>query len=694
MTLSSNPVIELAENGIRFLQAGNFIEAIKNLEQAVKSQPNNADWYNHLGISHLHNGSKNNAHLAFQTALKQDPTSTDAMNNLGNLLMTEGKIEAAIRYYQEAIRLKPDFSLAYNNLGRAFQKIHRWTEAISYIKKAISLDPQNVLALNNLSILLKSSGNSSEAQGVLDKILAIHPQDPIANTQLADIFRLEGKHELAKNMLEKVITQHNAPRDAYFLLGQIYKRQKNYHQAIETFKKALIINPDSLLTLGHIAECQLAMAEWDACQTTRLELEKTLINNPLAEPLNPFHGIMLFVDPDLQQTIARRWCQRIQDKVQAYRSWNKPNPDKLRIGYISADFSSHPIGILLNKLFEHHDRKQFEVIAFPTRVHHDNYYKNITEACDKTVILQGLSFADAAQTIKHEDIDILIDLSGHGDNHCLDILAYQPAAAQCHYLGYPATLGAEFIPYMLTHPAAIPEEDHSFTETLVYLPHSLIANSGFAIPKSSLSKQALGLPEDRFIFCCHSQAYRIDQQVFNCWMKILTQVPASILWLTKHSDSFVENIKKSAIAHHIDIDRLIFTEPYLLSEDWLHMHADLWLDTFTLTAGTASMLCAWAGLPLLTLNGNSSQSRTAAVYLSSLGLIELICQTAAEYTERAIEIANKPEYLKSIKEKLSYQTQSSALFKPRELVQKLEAAYQEIWQHYITHHSKVIIEAG
>jgi predicted O-linked N-acetylglucosamine transferase (SPINDLY family) len=337
-------------------------------------------------------------------------------------------------------------------------------------------------------------------------------------------------------------------------------------------------------------------------------------------------------------------------------------------------------------LFELHNRDQFELIAFsfgPTT--NDGMRQRLQEAFDQFIEVGNMLDVEVAKFSRELGIDIAIDLKGFTGDSRPNIFANRAAPIQVNYLGYPGTMGASYIDYIIADSILIPPElQQYYTEKVVYLPDSYQANDRKReISNRKFTRAEVGLPDNSFVYCCFNNNYKILPEVFEIWMRLLNTVERSVLWLLEDNPTAAKNLKSEAAQRGIDPGRLIFA-PRLPTPDHLARHAlaDLFIDTFPCNAHTTASDALWAGLPLLTVQGESFASRVASSLLSAIGLTELITYTLEEYETLAIELANNQQKLKGIRHKLAQNRDTTPLFDTPQFTKHLENAYLQMYERY------------
>jgi predicted O-linked N-acetylglucosamine transferase (SPINDLY family) len=375
------------------------------------------------------------------------------------------------------------------------------------------------------------------------------------------------------------------------------------------------------------------------------------------------------------------WLRTLAPADQIYDSMPKrEKQERIRIGYFSTDFRNHPVAFLTAELFELHDRNRFEVIAFslgPTS--QDDMRLRLVKAFDQFIEIDSKTDEDVVKLVREMGIDIAVDLTGFTGGCRSEIFAMRAAPVQVLYLGYPSTMGADFYDYVIADKTVIPVESQQyFTEKVAYLPDTYMVNdSKRQISDRKFTREELGLPETGFVFCCFNNSYKVTPKTFDGWMRILQQVPGSVLWLAENNAISAANLRKEAVARNISADRLVFAKRMESLADHLARHrlADLFIDTLPFNAHTTASDALWAGLPVLTCIGTTFAGRVAASLLKAIELPELITSTQEDYEAMAVELATNPEKLLAIKEMLYRNRLTTPLFHTIRFSRNIENAY-------------------
>ena len=658
-------------------------EAVSLFKRVIIIRPSFADAHNNMAEALKKLGANVEAEQALKKCLKYAPRHAFALTNLGVLYTQKGDYAAAAQYFIRALQVAPNCLLASSGLAEVYRVQKKTHAAVSVLNKLFELQPKH--ADGNLTMGLICLGWQDYDNAIKHFTIALQadPDCLVVLVGLADAYRIQEKMHDAISVLNKLFELQPTHVEGNLIMGLIYLKRQDYNNAIKHFTIAdnasLQASP---LILTHLSFCCLQNLEWDLADIVIGRIEKIIAEYKHVDEVPPFEACIVLPNPQQQQKVAEGWCAKIDAaKIQPAFKHHWHN-DKIKIGYISPNFSRNAIGFLLNKLFAKHNRQKFEIFCFPTKVHDDPYFDVISKSVDHVVILEGMTNLEAAKIIHQNEIDILVDLDGHTDRDNMGILAYQPAKTQCHWLGYTGTTGAKFIQYQIADPYLIPDKLTEFyTENIIRLPYAHVTEftqySGNALRRADY-----GLPDNVFVFCYHGRPYRIDRYTFNAWMQILHAVPDSIIWLGVNSNEQKHNICNYAKKFNIAPERFVFSAPFDLSDQYAHCLSNLWLDTFRYTSGTAGLLCLHGQLPILSLSGQTPQARVSTVYLNAGGLSELIASNADDYIKKAILLATNIGFYKNIKDKMQRCQQSCDVFNPDKFIKYLEIGYEKMHENW------------
>ena len=337
-------------------------------------------------------------------------------------------------------------------------------------------------------------------------------------------------------------------------------------------------------------------------------------------------------------------------------------------------------------LFEQHDRARFEVVGFSFGPDKKEAMRDrVAASFDRFIDVRDRSDRDVALLARNLDIDIAVDLKGFTTDSRWKIFAHRAAPLQVNYLGYPGTMGADYMDYIIADRVLIPDDSGKYySENIIYLPHSYQANDRKRpIAERLFTRQELRLPDSGFVYCCFNNNYKITPAIFDGWMRILGQVRDSVLWLLADNPWAERNLRREAAARGVAAERLVFAGRLPAAEHLARQRAaDLFLDTLPYNAHTTASDALWAGLPVLTRAGTSFPSRVAASLLTAIDLPELITTTPEDYERRAIELARNPEQLSAIRARLARNRLTTPLFDTGLFARHIETAYVQMYERY------------
>lgn len=664
-------------------QSGEADEAIRSFNRALKINPNFADAHNNLGNTLVQRGRREEALESFRQALTLNPNFADALNNMGVALRELERRDEAIASFMRALKLKPDFADAYNNLGLTLAQLRRYDEAIGCYERALQVNPDLAEAHNNLGGVRSALGQIEAAIAAYSRALQINPDYAEAHNNLGLAFRKLGRSDEAGESFRRALALKPDFADAHHNLGVNLADLRRADEAIAAFTRALELDPNHALARAQRLYQQAVICDWAGIEADRHALPALGVTGGVVPP---FSLLSLEDDPARHRIRAERFVAEMFRGTGVRPAPLPTRPDRLRIGYFSADFRNHAVMHLIAKVFETHDRTRFAVHAFSYGPETDDPVRaRVKAGVDVFHDVRTMRDQEIADLARREGIDVAIDLSGHTQRTRSGLFAHRAAPVQINYLGYPGTIGAPFIDYIIADKMLIPEEKQAhYSEELIYLPNSYQANDNSRpISDRAVSRRDAGLPEGGFVFCSFNNNYKITAAEFDIWMGLLASVEGSVLWLLKVNASAAENLKREAAKRGIEPDRLVFAESAPLPEHLArHRLADLFLDTFKYNAHTTASDALWAGLPVVTKLGEGFAARVGGSLLSAVGLPELVTESEEAYAALALELATNPERLSSIRGKLVANRMSAPLFDSERFTRHLEAAYLQAYQRY------------
>jgi predicted O-linked N-acetylglucosamine transferase (SPINDLY family) len=679
-------------NAVVFNNRGNALrdlnrldEALKSFDEAIRLQPGYAEAHNNRGLTLQDLNRLDEALKSYGDALRLKPVYAEAYCNRGNALRDLNRLDEALKNYGEAVRLQPDYADAHNNRGNVLKDLKRLDEALKSYDEAICFKPDFAEAYSNRGNTLKDLRRIDEALKSYGEALRLNPDYAYAYNNrgvlLQDLKRLDE----ALKSYDEALRLKSDYAEAYCNRGNVLKDLKRLDEALKSYDEALRLKPDREFLFGARLHTQMQLCDWSELPGQLKQLDSLVVGDQKA--ILPFPFLALTDNPAQHLLASKIYIEAEYPTSPVLGDCIKRAPDgKIRIGYYSSDFHNHAISYLIAELFEAHDAKKFELYGFsygPNK--NDEMRKRVSAGFRQFVEASDRSDFEIAKMSRELGIDIAVNLNGFTQNARTGIFAIRCAPIQVNYLGYPGTMGAPYIDYIVADPTLIPQESqHHYTEKIVCMPHSYQVNdSKRKIANRTFTRAELGLPEEGFVFCCFNNNYKILPATFDCWMRLLLAVKGSVLWLFEDNPTAAINLRREAELRGVDASRLVFAKRMRLDEHLArHRVADLFIDTFPYNAHTTASDSLWAGLPVLTLMGQSFASRVAASLLNALDLGELIAQTPKAYEARAIELAKNPDMLEQIKAKLHRNRQTSPLFNGHAFAKHLEVAYSEMYSRY------------
>ncbi|VAW89595.1 TPR domain protein, putative component of TonB system [hydrothermal vent metagenome] len=591
--------------------------------------------------------------------------------------------------YRKVLDHDPVNEDALHFIGMIYTQNEQHAELVKRYDRALIKDPKSVSIYNNRGISLVYQREFWLAIASFERALDISPDDADTHTNLGGAFNRIGEYEKSLEHYKKAVSISPLHTEAHYNLGNTYRKLKCFDEAVACFNRALAIDPQHKDAFYNLCLISRNVCDWSRYQ----EFEREMLRRAQTAKsmLMPFNLLSWCDDPEVQLACARNY---IDDIIPL----NTPRLDtvpelangRVKIGYLSSDFRQHVVAQLIVELFELHDRDKFEVFAFSHGPEDGSELSaRLVKAVDHFIAVGHLSDSDVARLIQQQEIAILVDLNGHSKGARTRILALRPAPIQINYLGYIGTMGASFIDYVVVDKTAVPAEMQPFfSEKLLQLPCYMVHDSQRVIASETMTRAEAGLPEAGFVYCCFNNSYKITPKVFDIWMRCLLAVPDSVLWLVEESEALQRNLRQEAESRGVNSARLIFAARILPAQHLARLRlADLFLDTLIYNAGATACDALWAGLPVLTCQGNSFVARMGGGLVSAAGVPELVVDTLSEYERLAVELADKRAdkfgLLQSLRERLITQRGASLLFDSQRFCNELEKSYLDIWAQWL-----------
>jgi predicted O-linked N-acetylglucosamine transferase (SPINDLY family) len=662
-----------------------FAEAIKTFKRSILKGGEFFEALHDLATAQANEGEITSSLNNYQKCLRYVDASHDLFNKIALIFDELKRYDEAIFHYDMALSLKPDYAEAWCNKGITLFELQRYEEAIAHFDKALSLRSDYAEAWSNKGIILNELQRYDEAIAHYEKALSLKPDYAEAWSNIGAVLNKFQRYDEAIIQYDKALSLRPDLAGVWSNKGVTLYELKRYDEAIVHYDKALSLKKDMEWIYGDLFYVRLKLCSWQDLFNSYKNIPKKIFANERI--INPFALLALSDDALLNKKSSEVFMKNKYpfNPVLGYIPKHLKK-QKIQIGYFSANFHNHAVGYLMAELFELHDKSQFELVGFSFGPKaNDGMRQRLKKSFDQFIECGTKSDIEIAQLCRNLNIDIAVDLMGITKDFRTGIFSYRAAPVQVNYLGYPGTMGADYMDYIIADRTLIPIESQAFySEKVVYLPNTYQVNDRKrSISDNQFTRNELGLPEEGFVFCCFNNNYKILPSTFESWMRILKVVDGSVLWLLQDNDLSMNNLKKEASKQGVDSCRLIFAERMSLPEHLArHRQADLFLDTFPYNAHTTASDALWAGLPVLTMMGQSFASRVAASLLNAIGLSELITNTQKEYEALAIELAINPKKLTDIKHKLETNRLTTPLFNTPLFTKNIEIAYIKMMERY------------
>ena len=627
--------------GVIFLESNHIVTATEWFEKCIARAPRHAEAWVNLGIARERRDELESALTAYRTALDIDPRLPAAGNNLAHALARSQRHNEARLQYLATLQAAPDYTAAHEGLAASCLALGRVDEAVAHLRITLAAEPDNRGAIMALADALFESGKLDDAEPLAKRALALNPDAADAYVTLANLQGVRGYPELAVPLLETG-----------------YERTGNGG------------------LLGMLAYQYRVQCDWDKWARAWQALAPRIDSE--AALGSPFWLLCEPITAHQQLTYTRGWAaQRFKD-IQPMPASPAREHARVRVGYLSSDFQEHAAAYLIADVLEHHDTNRFEIFAY-SHGPQDNspMRKRVVAACEHFVDIAYDTDDAAAQRIRSDGIDILIDIKGYTVGDRITIMARRPCDIQVTWLGYPGTTGAPFVDYLIADPYIIrPGEEATCSERVLRMPHCYQPVDRKRAVAEPLTRREYGLPEKGFVFCCFNQSYKITPEVYAVWLRLLAQAPGSVLWLVDGGATANRNLVVLAQAAGIAAERIVFAPRRGYSEHLARYRvADLALDTFPYTSHTTLNDALWCGCPAVAYAGDTFAARVSGSILTAAGAPELVGYSIVEYEQLAQQLAMDNARLESARTALEKSRASAPYFDTATFTRDLERLF-------------------
>lgn len=659
-------------------------DALQSFERALTIESGHARALNNKGTALCRLGRHQEALAAFEQAREQAPDYAEASCNVGMAQAALGNTDAAFTAYSRALELKPELFDALLGRAELFMNARRPDLALEDFHRALRLEPENPRALTHAGNALLATGRVEESLACYEAALRITPDNPAAFTNRGNALTRLLRYEEALRAFDAALaldaTFANALNSKASLLHTL-GRTESTRDCIEQLYAA---DPNFAYMAGAVLNFRLQQCNWQDYDRLRDRVLAGLAEERLIDM--PFPFLAVSDSPELQLRCGRIYtqdqCPMMSPRPQAVR-----RHERLRLAYVSADLRKHAVSQLMSGVFREHDRSRFELIGVALHPQDDSdFSRQLRDSFEQFHVVQHWQDQQIAQLLRDLEVDVAVDLMGHTLYSRPGIFALRPAPVQIQHLGFPGTMGAPFMDYLVADEFLVPEAERvHYSEALILLPHCFQSNDERRdIDPHLPSRAAAGLPDEGFVFCSFNNSYKINPQGFAGWMRILGRVPGSVLWLVANDAATCDNLRRAAAAQGIDGNRLVFAPRIDYPQHLARMQlADLFLDTLPFNAGATASDALWAGVPLLTCPGRTFAARMAGSLLQALDMHELIAPSGSHYEALAVELAHDSPRLRHIREKLAQRRLTQPVFQTQPHTRALEFAYETAFERAV-----------
>jgi predicted O-linked N-acetylglucosamine transferase (SPINDLY family) len=637
------------------------------------------------GLALHQQGRLDEAERLYQSVLAQNPSHFGALHFTGMIQIQRGQHEQGVHWIGRALEIRPDDVAALSNLGHALHVLRRLDESLECCDHALRIQPDNPEALNNRGNVLLDFGQFEAALACYDRALQVKPTFPQAHDNRGNVLRALGRLEEALECHRRALQIWPDYPMALDNCGRVLRELKRYDEAAPLFARLLAVAPKHPYAPGLLFDTRLNCCEWTGYDAAVAALSAGIERGERLDVPHAFSSYALSPQAQLKcaQTYAASECPTV---ASPFRGPAKSQGERIHIAYLSADFRNHPVPQLMAGLFENHDRSRFKTtgVSFgpndgsPMRRRLEGAFEHFIDVRDKRD-------HEIVAMLRDAGVDIAIDLMGFTAHHRVRLLAQRVAPLQVNYLGFTATMGVPFIDYIIADRHVIPARHESaYVEKVVRLPDTYLATDDkLRIAEETPSRASLGLPESGFVFCSFNNSFKIRPYVFDVWMRLLRDIDGSVLWLLDDNAMAKATLRRQAEQRGVAPERLVFAPRAPIDFHLArHRQADLFLDTFPYNAHTTAADALWAGLPLVTVAGETLVSRVATSLLTAIGLPELATDTLADYESLARTLARTPARLADVRARLAKVRLDAPLFDTPRFTRHIESAYTTMFERY------------
>ena len=609
--------------------------------------------------------------------------------------------DAAVQEFERATELAPADALMWINLARSRMALAQHVPALEAAQRACELDRTSAIACRIAAELALQLARPADALAVLEALSEDAPRDHDYYNALGNALFQTRSPRRAVDAYFQALTLRVDSAIVHYRLGLCFMDMAMDLEAAQCFRTAISLDDGATraLALSLVVQTNRQACEWQQdAEDTRALLEAVDRDDPeTARLLLPFALISIESTPQQQRRLAERRVAGLTSHIVPLPAPGPRRPGRIRVGYLSSDFYHHATAVLMTELLERRDTSRFETFLYShSRDDDTDTTRRVRAACEHYVDIRGLGNCAVANRIREDGIDVLIDLKGHTRDSRMELMSYRPAPVQAAYLGYPATTGAPFIDYMIGDRVTTPRAHAAhYTEQIAQLEGCYQPNDAARPLPPCPPRASLGLPDDAVVLCCFNQTYKLSPNMLDLWARILAAAPRTVLWMLAWNPHAKENLLRELAARGVAPERVFFADKLDLASHLARLRAaDLFLDTWPCNAHTTASEALWAGVPVLTVPGETFASRVAASLVTACGLGDLACRSEDDYVELATALANEPDTLGGIKAHLDVNRRTLPLFDAERLARDMDALLTRMHERHLAGFAPQALPAG
>jgi protein O-GlcNAc transferase len=679
LTVRPHDPATLRNRGAVLLALKRLDQALASYEEILRLQPNDPAALTGRGNTLRELSRHEQALASYEQALALQPTYSEALNSRGLTLHALKRFEEALASYDAALAVRADDVTALNNRGVTLQALQRFEEALANYDQVLAACANNVTALNNRGLTLHQLKRFDEALACYQQALILEPAHAKALNNQGLTLQALNRLEDALASFDQSLAMRPDYVDALCNRGNTLRELSRFQEAIACYERMMALEPEDNQALNGLAASALKICDWTRQDKARDHVSSHFENGKPV--ISPLLSLSYSEDQFLHFLCAQN---EIKTRISAPRPplWSGAiwRNDRIKIAYIRGQ----PMAYLMAELFELHDRSRFEVIGLSFGPDdHSAIRSRLIKAFDQFFDVTERTDREVAQLLNDLRIDIAVDLQGHHQDARPGVFAFRPAPIQVNYLGFPGTTGADFMDYIIADRVVLPfDRQPYYAERIVSLPDCYQVNDRkLGVAVTMPTRKDLGLPPAGFVFCCFNNSWKISRVVFDVWMRLLQANRDSVLWLLSDNKDAENNLRSEAARCGVDTPRLVFATRMSTEEHLARLHvADLFLDTLPVNAHATASHALWAGVPVLTCQGEAFAGRVGASLLNAVGLSELITHSLADYEALALRLARDPQLLRAYRARLAANRLSYPLFDTVRFQRQIEAAYRRMWE--------------